>query len=280
MPPSRIPTARRFPQQRMNASMGGRPAISTRQLRLDIGPLASSLGGQHSPMEVFRKDIGFMNLGESAWKGRVVVEDDSKWGIALTLGQTAYGEGKKVWDASHREGHTPASLRARSAAETRAIATQLYDAVLEIYASFKIPAQGPLAPDEDDPYGDIATLGALADIHKKLATNVSFVGAVVKCASRPELGLPHPSDLEAVILPIAFVDKHIGKERAPLMVANGPTMRASSGLSGYQLELAKTMHRHEGPHFEALHRSDLRLLMMKLGWDGQDHRCEVRGGGR
>lgn len=277
MPPSRIPTARRFPQQRRNASMGGRPQITPRRLPFDISPVALPMPTPGNPLEAYRFDNGVVHLATSIWKGRVVIEHDGRFGVGVSVAQLLGGDVAKAWSAAHRESHAPASLRARSAAETRALELKLYEAVLEIYESFKIPQQGPLAPDEDDPYGDIATLGALADVMKKLRENEAFVLAVAKLADHPELGLPHPSELEAALLSTSFVDKWIGKQRTPVMTSNGPRL---SPPSSYQRDLAKTMHRHEGPHFETVYLTDLRLLMQRAGWDGKDHRCEAGGTSR
>ncbi|MBL8740342.1 MAG: hypothetical protein JNK04_04580 [Myxococcales bacterium] len=277
MPPSRIPTARRFPQQRRNASMGGRPQVTPRRLPFDISPMTLPGFWSSRPLDVYRYDQGYMNLYKSAKAGRVVVEYDDKLGVGISVGQLLGGEGMKVWSALHRTNHTPAELRARTFAETRALELKLYEAVLEIYESFKIPVQGPIAPDEDDPYGDIATLGALGDVIQKLRENESFVTAVAKLADRPELGLPHPVELEAALLSTAFINRAMGKQRTPVLMSGGPRISAPSN---YQRDLAKTMHRHEGPHFETLGRTDLLVLMQRLGWDGKDHRCEAGGGSR
>lgn len=277
MPPSRIPTARRFPQQRWNASMGGRPQVTPRRLPFDISPMTLPGFWSSRPLDVYRFDQGYQNLYKSAKAGRVVIEHDDKRGVAGSMLLLVGGEGVKIWSALHRASHTPAGLRARTFAETRALELKLYEAVLEIYENFKIPVQGPVAPDEDDPYGDIATLGALGDVVQKLRENEMFVSAVAKLADRPELGLPHPVELEAALLSTAFVNRVIGKQRTPMLMSGGPRLTAPSN---YQRDLAKTMHRHEGPHFETVGRTDLQLLMQKLGWDGKDHRCELGGASR
>jgi hypothetical protein len=253
--------------------MGGRPQVTPRRLTFDISPFAPPAEYQVAqPLDAYRYDVGVLNLLKSVRAGRVVVELDDRLGGLISLGQLAMGEKKKIQDALKRESHAPAKLRARTFVETRALELKLTDAVLEIYESFKIPQQGPLAPDEDDPYGDIATLGALADVMKRLRENEAFVTLVAKSADHPLPAIPHPTELEAALLSTSFVNRLIGKDRTPSMLGDGPRLPASRS---YQRDLAKTMLRHEGPHFETLNRTDLRLVMQRLGWDGGDHRCEV-----
>ncbi len=282
-PPPRIRTsipgaAKRSIFSQRQSGVGGRGLPSVSPVRMSITPAV--LPTSQHPLTAFQHDAGIVTAARSATKGSVHVEKEDTLGVLWELG-TKTSDGYAKWKGAVGAA-TPARPTSRSLtySETNTLYHLLVDQLLEAYTA------SPEKNEDDDAFGELTVLMAFHSAMDLLAGNERFLRASAAFAKHPELAFPHPMDLEAAIVHTPFVDRVLGRRRTPGMSSGSrPAFLKARETSLFGLlesrptdkamARARRLLRSIGPHFEVLGRTDLRALLVNLGWDGADHRCEV-----
>lgn len=255
-----VPGATKRAPLRSFASTAGKPFASRYPHTLDLSPLAA---GAAVPRMELPHATWLQQVLRAATSGRI----DSP-AVRLAEAARVLREGFACWDrqlASLSGQVSPP--RTRSAQETHAQLVRLHQRALEIHlAHHDDPPRGVAGADEDDWVGEHAAHCDVASLDELLFANDALVVALAAAAPFAHVGLPHPGDLEAILVHRRFADALLGQRRAPSRVSR--TVGLAPSLLTGGLSLARRRLASIGPHFEMLEQDDLRVLLMALGWDG------------
>jgi hypothetical protein len=233
-----------------------------------------------SPMEAFRYDAGYQQLVESIKTGKIrprLEELDVKRSFPFV----SPGVGAGIWGAMQNGGlkrgddiHAPViPVETCSVVETYQQLLDLQAYVLEAHTAYGLGDNGPMGPDEDDPHGDIQFLGMIAYVSDVLGRNEGLLRLSVHFADRPVPNVPHPADLQAVILAQQLIDRMLGRHRTPALRA--PARMRSIDAPEWKLGIARNRARQSPLQFDMVTQPDLHTLLVRMGWDGADHRSEA-----
>lgn len=272
--------AKRSQLVRKHSFLKGGLRPGTPNLRPDASPLKLPPG--RDPMEAFRYDSGPESVLKAIKTGRVVPELeelDFKRSFPFVTPGALYSS----YDAMRKGGFNPFPGSAPAApvlpsqvctvTETYEKLNALREYVLQAHASYGLGDNGPLGPDEDDPHGDIEHIGMMMYVSDVLAKNEGLLLLSAKFADRPLPNVPHPADLKAIILSQRFIEKMLGNRRTPAL--RGPAPKPTFDAPDWKLAIARTRARHSRVQFDMVTQPDLRTILVGLGWDGEDHRCDA-----
>lgn len=255
-----VPGATKRAPIRSFASTAGKPFAPSYPHALDISPLVARAA---IPRTAVPYPTWLQQVLRAAISGRI----DSP-SVRLAEAALVVREGFARWDRqiASLSGHV-SPPRTRSAHETHAQLVRLQQRALEVHLSHHDDQhRGVAGADEDDWVGEHAAHCDVASLDELLFANDALVVGLAAAAPFAHVGLPHPGDLEAILVHRRFADALLGQRRAPTRLSRTVGLAPSLMTSG--LSLARRRLTAIGPHFEMLEQDDLRVLLMALGWDG------------